>query len=135
MRVAIGKFDCVHKGHRELLRNADAALIITKNVNSILHDKIKRCGIKKIIILEFQVIKDLSYEEFFNKHLKGKYSEIIVGYNFKFGKNRIGNAKILSELCKINNIKCKVIPPILLGNKPISSTRIKKRLTSNVKFS
>lgn len=131
-RVAIGKFDCVHKGHRQLLRNADVALVITKDGSPPLH-KIKRLGIKKIIVLMLNEIKNLSYEDFFNAYLKNMYSEVIIGFNFKFGKNRIGNAQTLSELCSVYNIKCKVVEPVFLGGEPISSTRIKRRLTSIVK--
>ncbi|MFH1655120.1 MAG: bifunctional riboflavin kinase/FAD synthetase [Candidatus Omnitrophota bacterium] len=52
-------------------------------------------------------------------------SEIFVGKDFNFGKNKLGNIKLLTERERIHNFKVRVIPTRLIGTRKISSTLIR----------
>ncbi|MDR0930847.1 MAG: hypothetical protein LBM38_03770 [Clostridiales bacterium] len=112
LSVAIGTFDGLHIAHKMLIDIADTVLIIANpnkgaplnsaTVNTFL------LGDKPVIRLNFDEIKNLMPAEFFNKYLI-KYDRIIVGYNFKFGKNASGGVGDLRRLCNDNGKVLEVV--------------------------
>src|SRR3989339_368830 len=140
--VAIGMFDGVHIGHQKVLKimvkyaNKNKANTVvltfdhlpTKQAGNLstLDEKIvliKSLGIKKVKVIKFDKVKNLTPKEFFNLYLK-KYFGITIGYNFKFGKNKEGHAKQIKRYCK-NTI---IAGPIKYKGLVISSTYIKNSL-------
>ena len=92
--VAIGHFDGVHRGHRELLKRLGefgGLVVIDKNKANIT-PRLKRAEYSRYpcFLYEFEEIKNLSGEEFIEllkrdfKNLK----KIVVGYDFRFGRGR-----------------------------------------------
>jgi riboflavin kinase/FMN adenylyltransferase len=65
-------------------------------------------------------------QEFVAKKLKAK--EVIVGENFRFGKNREGDVSTLKRLAKDSNLHIHSIPPVTLEGKIISSSLIRNLL-------
>ncbi|MFH1540964.1 MAG: bifunctional riboflavin kinase/FAD synthetase [Elusimicrobiota bacterium] len=140
--VAIGMFDGVHLGHQKVLKmltdyalkNDSESIVLTfdnipKNqlgAISTLTEKIrliKLCGITKVKVLSFNRIKKLSALNFLKSYLKNCFC-IIIGYDFRFGKKRIGDIKTMKDFCE----EVIVVKSVKYKNKIISSTLIKKEL-------
>lgn len=142
--VVIGKFDGVHKGHQKLFSVAREiaereSLIPTvytfsscSGAPSITDDEekirlFKQNGIKAIHLQQFTPqFKSTSPDEFVQL-LKEDFSakHVIIGFNFRFGKNRSGSAEDMAALCEGAKIKATIVEPVIFGGKPISSTRIR----------
>ncbi|CAD7287087.1 MULTISPECIES: bifunctional riboflavin kinase/FAD synthetase [Campylobacter] len=92
--VAIGHFDGVHRGHKQLLSRLGeygGLVVIDKNKANIT-PKLKRAEYSSYpcFLYEFESIKDLSGEEFIAL-LKRDFvnlKRIVVGFDFRFGRNR-----------------------------------------------
>src|SRR3989339_890382 len=106
--VTIGMFDGVHIGHQKVLKTA------------VDYSKKNKA---ESVVLTFNNLKNLTPKEFFNLFLK-KYNSIIIGYNFKFGKNREGHTEQIKRYCK-NTI---IVEPVKYRNIIVSSTNIKNLL-------
>jgi len=109
MKLAIGGFDGVHFAHQKLLSLSDEVLIIEKN--SSLTPFSTRCEYtnKKCHFYNLDEIKHLTHLEFIHK-IKKEFSPstIIIGYDFRFGKNRLGGIEELKKhfnVIVINEIK------------------------------
>ena len=154
--LTIGSFDGVHLGHRkifhEVVRRAKrlgltpAALTFAlpprlfffpsnePALLSTLREKIelmKACGIKKIHVLKFDAaLARVSARDFFDKYILGlcNAKEVVVGYNFGFGRNREGDSRFLEESGRRNNIGIYILPPVVNGSVPASSGRIRQAL-------
>lgn len=144
--IALGVFDGVHQGHREILegivrkaRNIKGtSLALTfwphpqkeESLYSLEHRLrlINELGVDICIVINFnQKFAKISAVDFIKDILFKKIhaNYIYVGKNFRFGKNAEGNAKILDELSKKYNFKLKIFEVIEIKNKPISSTYIR----------
>ena len=122
--VVLGNFDGVHRGHQMILNQAKkiasdnnkslvvftfirhprfyfdlnkAPFLITSLETKSLY--LMALGVEAIIAIDFNNIKNLSANEFIDDILinKLKVDNVIVGYDFKFGKNRIGNTDLLKQ--------------------------------------
>ncbi len=56
--------------------------------------------------------------------------EIVVGYDYTFGKKREGNIHLLKELGKKLGFQVHVHPPVTIGTHLVSSTRVRELITS-----
>ena len=123
--LAIGNFDGVHLGHQKIILQCiklakdnnliPAILTFYPHPNSIINSKIKKKlifdNVEKIELLKNFDIKymfifqfdhefmNMSHGDFVEKILIKKFDVkgVVTGYNFHFGKNRLGNANFLSE--------------------------------------
>jgi riboflavin kinase/FMN adenylyltransferase len=102
--LAIGGFDGLHLAHQKLISHLtpNGALMIVDNKNASLTPKTERCRYLNCacIFLTFSKIKDLSakkFVEFLHKEFKN-LKKIVVGYDFRFGKDALGDTKMLQEL-------------------------------------
>lgn len=92
--LAIGCFDGIHKGHRELFKNLtpNGGLIVIQMDKKCLTPGTKRSEYSKFpcFYYHFELIKDMSGDEFIDALCKGfiNLKKIVVGYDFKFGKDR-----------------------------------------------
>ena len=131
--LTIGNFDGVHLGHQEILKfsnniakkqNLKSALltfephplkIIKPNIFFdqklySLSQKLFFLKTKKLVDIAFisafnHQMANLSAEDFVKIILVGKLKikHLIVGYDFIFGKNRLGDTSLLQKLSKIHN--------------------------------
>ncbi|WP_069636240.1 bifunctional riboflavin kinase/FAD synthetase [Campylobacter pinnipediorum] len=102
--VAIGHFDGIHKGHKELLKHLGeygGLVVIDKNFANIT-PRLKRAEYSNYpcFLYEFEDIKSLSGDEFIKllkkdfKHL----NKIVVGFDFRFGRDRAWNRYDLKDM-------------------------------------
>lgn len=104
--VAIGGFDGIHIAHRTLIEKTGkngAVVVIDKNYANITPKEYRCLYIDKpCVFLDLDKIKNLSGKEFI-KLLETEFTnlkKIIVGYDFRFGKNRSCKAEDLTRLFK-----------------------------------
>lgn len=139
--VALGMFDGLHLGHMRLIdevtafsrNNGVKSLVFTFEPNPALkiidneerNEILKKSKVDILSVQKFdEKFKSLSPEDFFLKYLS-ESAFITVGYNFRFGKDRMGDTNILKKLCEKYNIPFSVIPEVKINGATISSTNIR----------
>ncbi len=150
--VTIGNFDGIHKGHIKLIKEA-VKEAKTKNYKSVVFTfenhpmrYFRADSIKHIITNEekVKIFEDLGvdivfmipFDEYMTKisatdfvktilHEKLKCKMVIVGHDFTFARNKEGNASLLESLGKNYNMKVKVIEPIKIKGRRVSSSYIR----------
>ena len=158
--ITIGTFDGVHKGHRKILdkmkSEAEATggetVIITfhphprKVVSSefmgirlitTMDERIgllEKLGIDHLVVVPFtDVFANQSAEEYIRDFLVAKFHPhtIIIGYDHRFGRDRVGNFQLLEEKSTEYGYRLVEIPKHVLENISISSTSIRKAIIHN----
>lgn len=145
--VCLGIFDSVHLGHRELIKktvelakeNGIKSAVLTF-VTPFEKNKIypfeenaeimKSLGVDTVFAVNFtKEFKSYSPEYFIKKYLIEyiKASFVVCGFNFKFGKDRMGSIETLKE--NEGFYKLTVIPEYKVDDKTVSSTLIKELLS------
>jgi len=152
--LTIGNFDGVHKGHLTLfekvkeraraiggqsavmtfephpikvMKPGNGPALITPTGQKL--DLIGQTGIDFILCIPFtREFAATSAEDFVKDILVGKIGvkEIVVGYDYTFGRNREGNTRLLMELGKKLGFTVHHIGPIHIDNTLVSSTSIRK---------
>lgn len=142
--VALGYFDCVHKGHRKIFETAksfeaDFAVFTIKENAFKLSDVygfnekcelFSDCGAKYIIYADGNKdFFDLSPVEFLEKFTANfNVKAFVCGEDFTFGKNAFGNAEVLKRFCNNKGIEFTIVKTEKFGDEKISSRRIKNLL-------
>ena len=153
---ALGNIDGVHLGHKEIISKV-VDISISKNIPSgvlifdphprnyfnpklddfILSDIKTRSHLLEKTKLDFlgilkfdDFMSNLSPREFVEEIIKNRVgvSHLIVGYNFRFGKNREGDVKILSKICSEFNIDLTIIKQVKNMELIISSSKIREAI-------
>ena len=151
--VTIGNFDGVHVGHQRLLgRVRDRALqlglpsvVITFEPHPLRFftgrktppfitlpeqktELITQLGIDHLLCLEFNAaLAAMPPEEFVRRILVGglHVRELIIGYDYAFGKGRSGNYALLGRLGQELGFEVEQLEPVLMDQTIVSSTRIR----------
>ncbi|GAB1410675.1 bifunctional riboflavin kinase/FAD synthetase [Desulfovibrionales bacterium] len=151
--VTIGNFDGVHQGHRHLLlRVRDRAkhlglpsVVITFDPHPqrfftgsktppliTVHDEkialISELGVDFVVCLEFNdAMARMSPHEFVRRILVQDMHvrELIIGYDYAFGKGRQGNYALLCTLAQELGFSVEQMDPVLVDGDIVSSTRIR----------
>jgi riboflavin kinase/FMN adenylyltransferase len=154
--LAIGNFDGIHKGHQKVFKITKKIAkrmnikfgILTFSPLPVMffNKKIKNFRLtsenQKLNILtkhkvDFVIninfnkkFSRISAEDFIKKNIYKKISPrlLAVSNNFKFGKNRRGDVKLLSKFSNLYNYKLLNIKPFKYLNKTVSSTKIRNYL-------
>ncbi len=145
--IALGTFDGVHYGHKQVLKMAaenefSVALVFSLppkyyflNKGIALTDIKKKeetilsLGINKVEFLDFLKVKDIPAEEFFKTIVNSYHpTKIYCGENYSFGKGGAGDINLLKNLCLNNNITLVVVPFVRAGGEIISSSVIRNLL-------
>jgi len=99
--IAIGSFDGIHLAHQALLHQVEAVVVIERNSGYLTRGYRRTHFTNRVCFFyHFDKIKSLSPEAFLQKlqsdfpHLK----KIVVGYDFHFGKEKLGNVQTLQTL-------------------------------------
>tara|TARA_B100001173_G_scaffold204325_1_gene176215 strand:+ start:48 stop:941 length:894 start_codon:yes stop_codon:yes gene_type:complete len=144
--TCIGAFDGVHLGHQTLINMAKSISskyqILTfdpvpkkffNNMHKLLSTKdmkvelLSRFSPESIIFLNFEDVKDLIPEDFCNiLNNKLNTKSIVVGKDFKFGKNREGDVNFLIKYFGNSNVH--VLNDYVVNDSKISSTLIKSTI-------
>ena len=154
--VTIGTFDGVHIGHQQVIKklvssahknNAESVLLtFFPHPRMVLHEGIdiqlintvderikllEKTGLDVLIIQEFNSeFANQSALEFVKKVLVGQLnlSELVIGYDHHFGKNREGNFEQLQEYGYTYDFQVREIPAQDISNIAVSSTKIRTAL-------
>ena len=150
--VALGTFDGVHIGHAQLIREAvrlskeygvpSAALTFDRHPLSLIRPeavpraltspeekrtRLSALGLDALIEHPFTAeFAALSPDDFFallNHSLHPR--ALVVGFNYTFGRKGAGDAGLLSYLCQKNGVLCRIMEPVCIDGKPVSSSRIR----------
>ena len=157
--LAIGNFDGFHKGHQAIIRqvkdislkkNLSSAIMSfnphprtffnKSNENFNIYTKeeklifLKEFNIDIYIDFEFNInLSQLTPEDFVKNILVDKLNitNLVVGSEFRFGKDRKGNVSILNDLSKKNNYNVHLVDSIMLKDmsSKYSSSIIRKKIT------
>jgi riboflavin kinase/FMN adenylyltransferase len=148
--VALGVFDGVHLAHIRILKAAvrkarrlkGTAVLVTfwphpqkePSIYSLEHRLrlISQLGIDAGIVLRFnKAFARLSAEKFVKKILLEKIGTgyILVGKNFRFGRDAQGDYNLLNKLAQRYNFKLKVFAVLRINGRAVSSTYIRRLIT------
>lgn len=155
--LALGFFDGVHPGHQSVIRKAveeaaslgatpavitfkehPRALTLGKSppLLSLPEDRLEICremGIKAALLLSFtEELCRLAPEDYVKQVLVESMGacSLSVGYNHRFGRNRIGTPELLASLGQSLDFVVHVAPEILIAGSPVSSSRIRDALAA-----
>jgi riboflavin kinase / FMN adenylyltransferase len=139
-RVAIGTFDGVHLGHREVIRGADTVLTFDPHPLSVIHpeatpklistfpvrrDLIAGLGVEELVVIPFdKSFSEQSAEDFVQHVLLDRLGAVAVsvGENFRFGKGARGTPEFLSGHDKFET---RVVPLVEAAGETVSSSHIR----------
>lgn len=144
--VALGVFDGVHKGHREILKAAvktakcihGSSMAVTfwphpqkkKSLYSLKHRLrlMEELRIDVCLVINFnRSFAKLNAEDFIRRILLKKIGAacVIVGENFRFGKNARGNVQLLAKAGRVLGFHLKTFKVRKVDGLTISSTSIR----------
>ncbi len=153
--ACIGAFDGLHLGHQALLRHAAARAralgvpMVAVGFEPLPREYFARplpprlllprakmlglraAGADMVGLLRFNArLAEMSAEDFVHDVLveRLRVREAWVGPDFRFGKRRGGDLATLRRLGTHHDFEAGEIPPVLLGGKRVSSTRIRAAL-------
>lgn len=155
--ITAGTFDGVHEGHKvilqEVVRHAQAvggeSVLLTfephprkllfpnqpLGIITPLEQKLKLitdAGIQHIVVVpftrEFAGLSAKAYIEDFMVNIFHPHS-IIIGYDHRFGNDRKGDLKLLEQFAPACGYQLIEIPPQLIDEATVSSTKIRKAIT------
>jgi len=99
--IAIGSFDGIHLAHQKLIEKVDALVIIERNCGYLTPGYMRSLYTAKAChFYHLDKVKSLSPEAFVATLLTDfpELEKVVVGYDFHFGKDKLGNAEVLSSL-------------------------------------
>jgi riboflavin kinase/FMN adenylyltransferase len=139
-QVAIGVFDGVHVGHRQVIDGADTVLTFQPHPLRVLHpdaapklimpfeikrDVIEGLGVAELIVIPFDdEFSSIAAEDFCSQILvEGLGAESVsVGENFRFGAKARGDARMLASRAEFET---RVVPLVEVDGEIVSSTRVR----------
>lgn len=155
---AIGKFDGLHVAHQVVIRQAVASAMATNTMPCVFtfsphprnvltgdpaYEKMltppyervevaKSLGVKEMYIANFNAsFRAQSAEEFMINYLLPLGAKhLVIGYNFRFGKNGATDASGLKLIANQWGITVDVIDSVIDHGQPVSSSRIRAYLES-----
>ncbi len=151
--LALGFFDCVHRGHDALINetkklaeklHAESAITTFSNdPNLILGKKpqiytieerlylFEQAGIDNVLLFEFDENFANCTPEDAIKYVTDHFNVvgIVLGKDFTFGKGAEGDAKMLKDFAAEQGIKIKIVPFEKFTTEKISSSTIKKHVS------
>jgi riboflavin kinase/FMN adenylyltransferase len=158
--VTIGTFDGVHVGHRQIInklkveaikvngesviitfhphpRKVISSAILGVRLINTLEEKIEvlaGLGIDHLVIVPFtDAFANQPAEEYIRDFLFEKFhpDTVIIGYDHRFGRERLGDYKLLEKMAPQFGFKIKEISKHILEEIAISSTNIREAVLHN----
>jgi len=139
-KVAIGTFDGVHVGHREVIRGNDTVLTFDPHPVSVIHpeaapkllapfsikrDLIAGLGVDELVVIPFdRDFASQTAEEFVEQVLVGQLNaeSVSVGENFRFGRGAKGTPEFLAADGRFD---VRVVPLVEAVGETASSSHIR----------
>ena len=138
--VAIGTFDGVHVGHRQVIDDADTVLTFDPHPLSVIHpgaapklimpfdvkrDVIEGLGVSELVVIPFdESFSKISAEDFCSQILVEQLGaeRVSVGENFRFGAKAKGDPEMLASRSEFST---RVVPLVEVDGETVSSSRIR----------
>jgi riboflavin kinase/FMN adenylyltransferase len=138
--VAIGTFDGVHVGHRQVIDGADTVLTFDPHPLSVIHpeaapklimpfeikrDVIEGLGASELVVIPFdEDFSHISAQEFCSRILVDTLGadRVSVGENFRFGAKAKGGPALLGAQSEFST---RVVPLVEVDGETVSSTRVR----------
>lgn len=150
--IAVGIFDGVHLGHRQMLSrlvseakrlNVRAAvfsfdvsdspkgnrnLLATEELKLSL---LKQAGVDTVYSAPFSELKEMSAWDFANRLIFNTLGakSVVCGYDFRFGKDRSGDVSVMKAVLEPKNVSVITQPPFNDNSVPVSSTHIRSLIS------
>jgi riboflavin kinase / FMN adenylyltransferase len=139
-KVAIGTFDGVHLGHREVIRGSDTVLTFDPHPQAVINpasapkllnpprikaDLIAGLGVEELVTIPFdRDFASKTAEQFVQEVLVDRLGaeRVSVGENFRFGKKATGDAAFLSSRPEFET---RVVPLVEVEGETVSSSQIR----------
>jgi riboflavin kinase/FMN adenylyltransferase len=160
--VTVGTFDGIHVGHRDIIEYVVARASETGGSSTVVtfdpHPRevmsgelvpllttsaerleiLSSMGVDRVIVIPFtRTFAQTSSESFVRDVICGKIgcSEIVVGHDHSFGRDRKGGTELLEEAGKATGFGVTLIPPRAVAGSVVSSSSIRASLVleGNVK--
>lgn len=151
--MTIGVFDGVHIGHQQLLSRVkqvsvncgckSKAYVISypfeyflDNFDGLVMPLTSRVlqisrFVDEVDVLDLLQIKDMTADDFFERYIVRDCHFLIVGEDFRFGKNASADVTRLKKMCEENTIQFEIFPEVFDSqNRRISSSMIRKLIQS-----
>ncbi len=154
--VALGNFDGVHHGHRAVIAKAIVEAKHLKTRSAIytfephpvkvlapalcprmIQTLAQRLSSFEELGVDFCVIEhftkefaSLRAEQFFSDIIVAKLhaKALVAGYDFTFGRHRLGNTQTLTTLCASHGIHCTIVDAQFSNDTLMSSTTIRRMI-------
>ena len=152
--VTIGNFDGIHLGHRELisaavneahLQGCSSALVtFNPHPQEIIHSQqsishictsvhqlrlLEEQGLDEVHVIQFtSELSQMHPEDFALQFLIKRFDlvKLVIGYDFRFGKHRAGDFKLLENLSQQFNFSLEEIAPVQQKGQTVSSSLIRQ---------
>ena len=139
-RIAIGTFDGVHVGHREVIKGNDTVLTFDPHPQAVINpdavpklvmpfpikrDLIAGLGVEELVVIPFdREFASRTAEEFVEEVLIGQLAaeSVSVGENFRFGQRAKGTPEFLAER---EEFETRVVPLVEVAGETVSSSQIR----------
>jgi len=135
MILALGVFDGVHRGHQQIIAEADMVITFDPHPNQGVHLlttlEERQSLVSNLHVIAFtEHISRLSPEGFVKEILVNQFqsTKVIVGYDFAFGYNRSGHTTDLQRLGKQYGFEVEIIPRFTVDGIPPKSSTIRQLL-------
>lgn len=139
-RVAVGSFDGVHRGHREVIAGADTVLTFDPHPVSVISpgaapkllttlerkaELVGELGVQELVVIPFdEAFKHQTAPAFIEEVLVGTLgaTSVAVGENFRFGHKAVGSPELLQADPRFET---RAVPLLELDGEVISSSHIR----------
>jgi riboflavin kinase/FMN adenylyltransferase len=139
-RIAVGEFDGVHLGHREVIAGSDTVLTFEPHPLVVVRPEaapklltslevkaelIEQLGVEELVVIRFdEGFAHQSPEEFVDRVLVERLgaTHVSVGENFRFGHRAAGDAAMLAAE---QRFETRVVPLVEADGEVVSSSRIR----------
>jgi len=154
--VTIGNFDGVHRGHRAIMETVVSRarvlsgeavvytfephprrVLVPERAPALLAtldqklERLEELGVDVVIVEPFdREFAAMAPEHFVREcvHRRIRPVEVYVGYDFRFGRDREGSMRLLTELGPHLGFSVTIIPEITVEGQDVNSTRIRRLL-------
>jgi riboflavin kinase/FMN adenylyltransferase len=139
-RVAVGEFDGVHLGHREVIRGSDAVLTFEPHPLRVIRPEaapklltsleiktelIAELGVEEVVVIPFdEGFAALTPAEFIDRVLVERLgaTRVAVGENFRFGHRAAGDPALLAA---DRRFETRIVPLVEVAGEIVSSSHIR----------
>jgi riboflavin kinase/FMN adenylyltransferase len=142
-RVALGQFDGVHLGHRQVIEGCDTVVTFEPHPQAVIApdrapvaitplarkaELMSALGVEQLVVVPFDRERagqpaDEFIADVLIRRLQAR--EVSVGANFRFGHRAAGSPALLTRDARFAS---RIVPLLELDGEPVSSTRIRRLL-------